>query len=282
MLQQHKHIGFAIARKDIVKELAIRFQSTFINAKVTAVYGGNTQELSGDLIVLTTHQLFRYEHCFDLLVIDEVDAFPFANNEELHIQSQKAAKAFVFLSATPPEELLNEAKSGKIDYYCLHRRYHNVDLPVPKISRFPSLFNYLVFYFDIKRLLKAKKQILIFVPTIKFGKKLHLVLRSLIKNIRFVSSKSLDRNQTIASFAAKEFSVLITTSILERGITIPDIQVLVARANHNLFNKDTLIQISGRVGRVISASHGTIIFYGHPTKAMKQCISTIKELNALL
>jgi len=36
------------------------------------VYGGHHDDLSGDLIVCTCHQLYRYYKSFDLLIIDEM------------------------------------------------------------------------------------------------------------------------------------------------------------------------------------------------------------------
>ena len=42
----------------------------FPKAKVIAVCGGHTAQTDGDLIICTTHQLYRYFHAFDLLILD--------------------------------------------------------------------------------------------------------------------------------------------------------------------------------------------------------------------
>ena len=76
-------VCYAISRKEVVIELAIRYRNIFKNAKVCAVYGGHHETIIGDLIICTTHQLFRYYKTFDLLILDEVDAFPLNNNETL-------------------------------------------------------------------------------------------------------------------------------------------------------------------------------------------------------
>ena len=65
---EHKlRVGFAVPRRDVCVELYYRFAEIFNKNDLTAVYGGNTKCLEGDLVVITTHQLFRYEHYFTKL-----------------------------------------------------------------------------------------------------------------------------------------------------------------------------------------------------------------------
>lgn len=52
-------------------------QRAFKTLKVVPVCQGYTEITEGDLIVCTMHQLYRYHQAFDLLVMDEVDAFPY-------------------------------------------------------------------------------------------------------------------------------------------------------------------------------------------------------------
>ena len=47
----------------------------------------------GDIVIFTTHQAFRYIGYFDVLIIDEVDAFPYKDNEQL----KKIVKKCIFL-----------------------------------------------------------------------------------------------------------------------------------------------------------------------------------------
>lgn len=82
-LKRGLKVCYAIPRREVVKDLYWRFMKIFKNAKVTAIYGGHNKELTGDLIICTTHQLFRFYKTFDLLVLDEVDAYPLAGNKEL-------------------------------------------------------------------------------------------------------------------------------------------------------------------------------------------------------
>ncbi|MBR2801071.1 MAG: DEAD/DEAH box helicase [Erysipelotrichaceae bacterium] len=58
-LKAGKKAAYAIARREVVVELSQRFAQIFPYARVTAVYGGHSEELEGDLIVCTTHEYYR-------------------------------------------------------------------------------------------------------------------------------------------------------------------------------------------------------------------------------
>ena len=66
-LSEKKKVCFAIPRRQVVLELRERLAQYFPYAKVIAVCGGHTSETDGDLIICTTHQLYRYWQAFDLL-----------------------------------------------------------------------------------------------------------------------------------------------------------------------------------------------------------------------
>lgn len=69
-LSEKKKVCFAIPRRQVVLELRERLAQYFPYAKVIAVCGGHTSETDGDLIICTTHQLYRYWQAFDLLILD--------------------------------------------------------------------------------------------------------------------------------------------------------------------------------------------------------------------
>ena len=81
-----KRVGFAIARRQVVLEIAERMHKAFPDLKVRAVCEGHTDQVYADLVVCTMHQLYRYPDCFDLLIMDEVDAFPYRGNVMLVYQ----------------------------------------------------------------------------------------------------------------------------------------------------------------------------------------------------
>ncbi|MFI3284838.1 MAG: DEAD/DEAH box helicase family protein, partial [Erysipelotrichaceae bacterium] len=116
-------VAYAISRRQVVLELSERFKIIFPNLKVIAVCQGFTNELSGDLIVCTTHQLYRYPETFDLLIIDEPDAFPFKGDETLWNIAHTSCKGHVIYSTATLDQQMNKVKE-KGRYLCLNRRPH--------------------------------------------------------------------------------------------------------------------------------------------------------------
>lgn len=282
ILSQNKCVGFAIPRKDVVIELAVRLQNHFPQAKVIAVYGSHTKELTGDIIICTTHQLYRYKKCFGLLIIDEVDAFPYNGDEILHNFAAASANMFIYLSATPPQDLLELANAKKINVVSLTRRHHGYLLPVPKIIKIPHVMMFGAAIVIAKKMLRARKKVFIYAPTIKQAEFYHRIIKKFISNTAVVHSKVEKRKELIEKFRQKQIKVLVTTSILERGITMERLQVIVLNANHSLFNKDVLVQIAGRVGRKSNDPIGEVIFLGFPSQSMKDAVKQIIKSNETL
>lgn len=267
-LNNNMKVGIAIPRKDVVIELKERISKDF-NVKVVAVYGENHNVLEGDIIIFTTHQAYRYLNYFDVLIVDEIDAFPYNGNSILQSIISKCSKLFVYMSATMPEYI---EKNSKIKKYYLNRRYHNYDLPVPKVKT--SLWMLITL---IKTLKKYKnKVVLVYFPTIKVQNK----ISKKIKYDYLINSKSENRDVLLNEIKKLDKGVVLTTTVLERGITIKDVQVIVYNADHKLFNKDTLIQISGRVGRNKNFYKGDIVFIcKSKNKEVEKAIKTIKKYN---
>ena len=102
-----------------------------------------------------------------------------------------------------------------------------------------------------KKQRKSKFPLLIFFPNIAIGEKFTNILQKYLpdEKMAFVSSKSEERSTIVEKFREKELSILVTTTILERGVTFPQVDVFVCMANHHLYTSSSLIQIGGRVGR---------------------------------
>lgn len=281
-LKNNLKIGFTIPRKDVVIDLLPRLKKAFENANVISLYGGHNKVLDGDIILLTTHQLYRYENYFDLLIIDETDAFPYANSDLLRSFFKKSISKngnYIMMSATPLKRDIDEIKNQGGDYYTLLKRYHNHKLIEPMVVVKP----FFAFFYLIKEIYKFKrnnKPILVFVPTISQCEDLYKHLKIFFKNYEYVHSKRLIRDQIVADFKKRKFDFLITTSILERGITIKDLQVIVFNADNNIFSSSQLVQISGRVGRKIDSWDGEVVFIcSHKTKEISLALEQISFAN---
>ena len=177
--------------------------------------------------------------------------------------------SIIYLSATIKDEYFKICKN--IVY--VNRRFHNDDLPVPIFKKY-YFFNKIKILKDTINSLKNKK-VLIFVPTIEIGKKLSKKL-----GLDFIYASYKQKEVFIEKFKNNNIKQLITTTILERGMTFFDVQVIVYEANHVLFDTSSLIQISGRVGRKLNATKGKIYFLASSkSKEIIECIKIIKEKN---
>lgn len=54
---------------------------------------------------------------------------------------------------------------------------------------------------------------------------------------------------------------LVTTTILERGVTFPALDVLILGAEEPVFSENALVQMAGRVGRHPDYPSGLVIAY---------------------
>ena len=130
---------------------------------------------------------------------------------------------------------------------------------------------------------KERKQAFIFVPSVSLSETLFSRLSLVCKGGNYVSSKRVGREQIIRDFKAGKYSYLVTTAVLERGITVANLQVVVYQSDDRIYDAATLIQIAGRAGRKASAPDGDVLFLAdHESEAMKHAISEIKYCNTFL
>ena len=274
-------VGFAIPRKDVVIELSKRFKAIFKQNSVISLYGGHTSNKKGDLIILTTHQLFRYYHYFDLLIMDEIDAFPFKGNEILKAFFYRAIKnKFILMSATPSVEMVDAFKKDGFQLLELYSRFHTYPLPVPRCYIKSTIVLFFLLVELTSKYVKAHKPVMIFVPTIEYSENIYSLLSIFVKGGMPVHSKRKDREAIIDGFMNGKYKYLVTTAVLERGVTVKNAQVIVFRADHNIYNQYTLVQISGRVGRKKDAPTGEVIYLAkEETSDMAESIKEIKRAN---
>lgn len=283
-LSNGMHVGFAVPRREVVIDLYPRFIKAYKNKNIVMVFGGHNSILEGDIVLLTTHQLYRYDKYFDLLILDEIDAFPFKDNTLLINYFHKSVKGnFIMMSATPPDDIVKYFKKNKYPILSLHTRYHRHPLPVPQVK---IRIGYFKLFYLIKKINEYKslnKQVMIFTSSIAKCEDLYHFLKIFVKRGSFVHSKCLDRKDKINAFKKREYDYLVTTSVLERGVTIKDVQVIIYKSDDFMYEKGVLVQISGRVGRKIDAPTGEVIFLANKkTKAMKEAINAIEFDNSFL
>ena len=276
-----KAVAFAVPRRDVVIELSQRIHMVFPNNSIVSVYGGHTEKLVADIVVLTTHQLYRYEKYFDLIILDEIDAFPFKNNKLLNSMFFRAVKGnIVMMSATPSNDVVDFFSQNGKQILELNTRFHKHPLPVPKVITRIGILKLPYLILKLRKFIKGGKKVFVFAPTISKCESIYKIIKICVKNGTFVHSKCKDRAQIISKFKHGGYDYLVTTAVLERGVTFKDLQVIIYDADNELYNSQTLIQIAGRVGRKIDAPEGEVIFLVNKrTSEIDDAIKTIESKN---
>ena len=273
-------VGFVIPRRDVVRELTPRIQNAFPSVRTIEVYGGHHDELIADITVLTTHQIYRYEHYFDLLVFDEVDAFPYHNNRLLEHMVKRSKKGIiVYLSATFTEKQMVDFSKhhGVVEH--LYVRHHGHRIPSLTIIKTWKWLSYLHLVLTLHSWIKMKKPVLIFVPTIAIGEALSRMCW-FIQGGAWVHAQSAMRDDLVEAFKQGSLRYLISTSILERGITLKNLHVMIVESDHVLMEEKTIVQMAGRVGRKKEVPHGKVILYCQThTRAIRASQARIQFAN---
>ncbi len=270
-----RRVGFIIPRREVVKEIAKRLAEIFPTIRVNAIYGGHNQELDGDILVLTAHQAYLYANKFGLVIIDEIDAFPYYGNQTLKAFVERTCnEGFIYLSATPPKEY----ETNKV--VTLFKRYHRYPLPEPVIIKKSELGQIIWMVKKLRQYYFDKKPCFVYLPTIKLCKRYYFFYHLFFPSCYLFHSLIENKDEIIKKFRNSEYKVLFTTTILERGITFPNLQVIVLYSDHLLFNEMNLIQIAGRVGRNYKYPSGEVYFLGKTvSEGMKIAVSKIKSAN---
>lgn len=278
---------YAAPRQDVVLDVAPRLERDFPGLGVSVLTGVSIERFTvAPLVLATTHQVLRFIKAFDLIFMDEVDAFPYHGNEALAWGLQHALKSegkIVYLTATPSPENRNRIQSKEMKLVRLPARHHRKALPVPEWIKLTSQDHKAELYPYIKSLAEFGP-ILIFVPKISWVNVYVERLRDLFPGWRIEGSYSSDpgRRGKIEQLRLGKYSVFVTTSILERGVTIPNAQVIVLEANHQVFDERALVQMAGRVGRTRENPKGRALFLAkQKSPAIEKAIHWIQEQNSL-
>ena len=284
-------VCLASPRIDVCLELYKRLQNDFA-CEIALLHGESESYFRTPLVVATTHQLLKFHHAFDLLIVDEVDAFPYVDNPILYYAVNQCVKEEglkIFLTATSTDELDKKVRTGELKRLSLPRRFHGNPLIIPKpvwLSDFNRYLDKSQLSPKLKTAIEKQRRtgypLLIFASEIKKGEKLKEILQEQFpnENIGFVSSVAENRLEQVQAFRDGELTILISTTILERGVTFPCVDVFVIEANHRLFTKSSLIQIGGRVGRSMDRPTGELLFFHDGLNtSIKKAIKEIKQMN---
>lgn len=309
-LAKGQKVLFAIPRKDVVLELYPRLNKYFSSYNLLPLYGGCPKKYAqSSLVIATTHQTLRFKEAFDLIILDEVDAFPYKGSEMLYFAVERAKKKsgkIIYMTATPDKGLLSQSQAKDWKKITISARYHGHPLPVPEIIiesnrekkgsmqgnnliKKDETISTTIWEIIKTSVLDERVQLFIFVPSINLAERIGNIIAKEIEGkgigpkewVQFSHSKDSDREIKRQGFSRGDFPIFITTTIMERGITVPKSNVLVLYAHwEKIFDQGTLIQMAGRAGRSKDYPKGRVIFFGEKiTDDMKEARKIIVSLN---
>lgn len=299
-IAEGQRVCIATPRTDVVRELFPRMQQAFPNVAIQALYGGSEFKVGdAQIIVSTTHQLFRYREAFSLMIVDEVDAFPYYFDHTLQLAVKRASgkdATTILLTATPRKDFKRKINQRKLKVVFVPVRYHQQALPLPHtiyIARLQQSMQRNHFPNKIKQWLihrsNPQRQILFFAPTVDIANEYEATIKKVLFELEYIDKETEvatvhagdeARPVKIQAFREKELRALITTTILERGVTFPSIDVVILNGTHHVFDEAALVQIAGRAGRSKDDPTGeVVIFHEGLTDDIVAAISSIKQMN---
>ncbi|HET7902419.1 MAG TPA: transcription-repair coupling factor [Candidatus Nanopelagicales bacterium] len=219
-------------------------------------------------VVIGTHRLFSTEVRFKdlgLVIVDEEQRFGVEHKE--HLKAMRMDVDFLTMSATPIPRTLEMAVTGIREMSTIQ---------TPPEERHPVL-TYVGPYDDkqvaaaIRRELLRDGQVFFVHNRVESIDRVASKLRELVPEARIrtahgqMNEHALE--QVIVDFWEKEFDVLVSTTIVESGLDIPNANTLILdRAD--MFGLSQLHQLRGRVGR--SRERGYAYFLYPPEKPLTE------------
>ncbi|WP_267201486.1 DEAD/DEAH box helicase [Limosilactobacillus kribbianus] len=293
-LRRGERLAVASPRVDVCLELYPRLQAAFANTTMVLLHG--RQELPyryAQLTICTTHQLLRFYHAFDNLIIDEVDAFPYAANAALLYATGQAVKekgGCLYLTATPGPSLLRQVRQKELAVSYLPLRYHGHLLPEVRLRLTPRWRRTLDqkrlpanLVAELRRTLAAGHRFLFFVPHVRDLPGIAGALETVgfeRRTFTTVHAADPERLAKVQGMRDGRYDFLVTTTIMERGVTFPEIDVFVLGADDPVFSSSALVQIAGRAGRARSRPDGRVIFWlGCPCRRVREAARQIRFMN---
>ncbi|QQS20816.1 MAG: ATP-dependent DNA helicase RecG [Candidatus Moraniibacteriota bacterium] len=227
-------------------------------------------------IIIGTHALLQDDVRFEklaLVIVDEQHRFGVAERGKLQEKTKVAADGlpsaiphFLTLTATPIPRTLALSFLGNLDLSVLDEVPKNRPPVVTKIAATREARE-TVFKFS-RQELKRGRQVFVILPLVETSSTLSEMKTAKTKHEKLSTKifpefhvgllhgkmKSSDKESVLRKFKEGEINVLVSTSVVEVGIDIPNATVMIIE-NAERFGLSQLHQFRGRVGRGTESSY---------------------------
>lgn len=200
-------------------------------------------------ILIGTHKIIGKGVKFKdlgLLIVDEEQKFGVAVKEKL--KQMKVNVDTLTMSATPIPRTLQFSLMGARDLSSLNTPPANRHPIVTNVSTFDEEVIAEAVNFEMSR----NGQVFFISNRIENLAHIEETLRRIVPGIRIVTAHGQmppeKVEQAILNFAARDYDVLLSTTIVENGIDMPNVNTIIVNNAHT-FGLSELHQLRGRVGR---------------------------------
>lgn len=234
-------------------------------------------------IVIGTHRVISDDVKFKdlgLLIIDEEQRFGVNHKEKL--KKLKENVDVLSLSATPIPRTLSMSLAGIRDMSTLE------EPPVDRnpIQTFVTQHDDGIIREAITRELSRQGQVYYVYNRVNRIEEIQAHLEALVPDATFACAHGQMDNKTLTSIMTKfingEIDVLISTTIIETGLDIPNVNTIIIENAEN-FGLSQLYQLRGRVGRSTRTSYAFLLYRRDKmiTEVAQKRLSAIGEMTDL-
>ena len=239
-------------------------------------------------IIFGTHAIFQKKVEFKklgLIIIDEQHKFGVNQRKMLSDKGGKNCD-ILLMTATPIPRTLTMSIYGDMDLSII-REKPKMRKPIKTYSKLENKIDDVIKF--IKKEIILGNQIFWVCPLIEESKKIDhesavkkfAYLEKIFPNQVSLLHGKTDNNQKemiLNRFLKKEFSILVSTTIIEVGIDFPNANVIIIE-NANKFGLSQLHQLRGRVGRGSKESTCILMFKSNLSENAKKRINILKDSN---
>jgi transcription-repair coupling factor (superfamily II helicase) len=259
LAQQHfNHFRERMADYPIRVELLSRFRTRGEQARVVKELAAGAVD-----IVIGTHRIVQEDIAFKdlgLVVIDEEQRFGVPHKEKF--KRLRTMVDVLTLSATPIPRTLYLALTGARDMSTIQTPPHD-RLPVETIA---TSYDERLIREAIQRELNRGGQVFFLHNRVTTIEMMRAKLKSLVPSARIVlghgQMNANDLEEVMTQFVNGEADVLLSTTIIESGLDIPNANtIIIDRADR--FGLSELYQLRGRVGRYKHQAYAYLLLPRH-------------------
>jgi len=283
LARQHYSLAKKLFPKNISIEL-LSSKSENIEKKriITDLKNNKTQMVFG------THAIFQKKIIFanlGYIIIDEQHKFGVRQRKLLSDKGGNNCDVLL-MSATPIPRTLTMSIYGDMDVSIIKEKPSNRK-EVKTYSKLESKIDEVLSF--VKKEIKDGNQVFWVCPLIEESKKIdhqssvnkYKYLNKLFQNkVALLHGKieSEEKEQILKKFLNKEYSILVSTTIIEVGIDFPNANVIIIE-NANKFGLSQLHQLRGRVGRGTKQASCILMFKSNLSVNAKKRINILKKSN---